>query len=497
MWFLISCVAVGIIVKVLIDWMPPEKFPPGPRGLPLIGNILDLKRIIKKTKYLGDAWCQLAKDYGSVVGLRLGFSDPLIIVSGREAVLEMLNREEFDGRPEGYMFRLRTLGQTRGVLFTDGEIWKDQRRFALKSLRDFGFGKRSMESMILEEGVTLSKIIENKAKEGIVNDVHKISAFAVLNSFWSLIAGARYDQNEQDSELVGIMQTINDAIRSNNAIGGIINQLPFLRFFIPGPLGLSEHKDRIVKIWKYFSKEVTRHKQTKIYGEQRDLIDAYLEEIKCQNGKPSSSFDENQLISLVKDLFSAGIETTNNTIGFTLMYLMINQNVQKKLHEELDRVLGNDTLPSLDYRNRLPYLNAILAEVARMANIGPTTIPHRAKRDSIFLGYKIKKNSMILANLLSVHMDKGHWGDPEVFRPERFINDNGQFINDSWLIPFGAGRRKCLGENLAKNTLLLFTACLFQKLHFRLPPGDPLPAIKGIDGFTISPAIFNAIVTPR
>lgn len=87
----------------------------------------------------------------------------------------------------------------------------------------------------------------------------------------------------------------------------------------------------------------------------------------------------------------------------------------------------------------MPYLNATLAEVLRLANIGPTTIPHRTIEDTKFMGYDIKENYTVLANLMSVHQDKKHWGDPEAFRPERFIDDNGNFVSDPWLIPFGAG----------------------------------------------------------
>lgn len=75
----------------------------------------------------------------------------------------------------------------------------------------------------------------------------------------------------------------------------------------------------------------------------------------------------------------------------------------------------------------------------RLANITATTLPHRAITDSNLLGFEIKKDYTLLPNLKSVHMDKEHWGDPEVFRPERFIDENGQFVDDSWMIPFGLG----------------------------------------------------------
>lgn len=89
---------------------------------------------------------------------------------------------------------------------------------------------------------------------------------------------------------------------------------------------------------------------------------------------------------------------------------------------------------------RMPYLNATITEISRLSNIGPTTIPHRATTDTEFMGFDIKKNYILLANLNSIHMDKDHWGDPETFRPERFLDDNGRFVNnDPWMIPFGSG----------------------------------------------------------
>lgn len=88
---------------------------------------------------------------------------------------------------------------------------------------------------------------------------------------------------------------------------------------------------------------------------------------------------------------------------------------------------------------RLPYLNATIAEVSRLANVGPTSIPHRAMANTTLLGYEIKRNYSLLANFRSVHMDEKHWGDPKEFRPERFINDEGEYVEDPWLMTFGLG----------------------------------------------------------
>lgn len=100
-------------------------------------------------------------------------------------------------------------------------------------------------------------------------------------------------------------------------------------------------------------------------------------------------------------------------------------------------------------------------------------------------------------NLWSVLHDREHWGDPEVFRPERFIDTEGKFIKDEWMIQFGAGKRVCLGDNLAKNMLFLVFSTLMQECTFRIPEGDPKPSTFPLSGLTTAPAPFRVEVLER
>lgn len=163
MWLGILCLVAVIILKIFFDYRRPFKFPPGnfkfirtiffnihpivvsiilliyidvqgPRGFPILGNILDIAKLVKETKFYSNVWCLLAEKYGSVVGLRLGFDQPLIIVSGKAAITEMLNRPEFDGRPNGFLFKFRCGGTPQGLLFTDADVWNNQRRYIRNKL---------------------------------------------------------------------------------------------------------------------------------------------------------------------------------------------------------------------------------------------------------------------------------------------------------------------------------------------------------------------------
>ncbi|KOC62836.1 putative cytochrome P450 305a1 [Habropoda laboriosa] len=496
MWFSILCLVIVLILKILFDRNRSSKFPPGPRGLPVIGNILDIVNLVKQTKYYSGAWCRLAEKYGPVVGLRLGFDEPLIIVSGKAAITEMLNRSEFDGRPNGFLFKFRSGGTRQGILFTDTDVWHSQRRFTLRTLKQFGFGKDAMEHILQHDAISLTNVVVELTKEGAITNIQSVISVAVLSNLWLLIDGTKFDIGMESSKLREAISVLKELTRNSNVSGGIINQFPFLRHLFPKLTGFSVFVERQKRINNFFMEVVSKHKW-KETAEGSNFIDAYLQEIETQKTNSSSFFNENQLVYVVKDLFSAGVDTTDNTIGFVIAFLVAYQDVQAKVHEELDNNIGMDVYPSLQDRDRLPYLKAVLAEVSRLANIGPTTIPHRAITDSNLLGFEIKKNYTLLANLKSIHMDKEHWGDPEVFRPERFIDEKGQFINDSWLVPFGLGRRKCLGETLAKNTIFLFMACLFQRLRIMLPLNHPKPCLQGIDGFIVGPPEMDIIAVQR
>lgn len=123
------------------------------------------------------------------------------------------------------------------------------------------------------------------------------------------------------------------------------------------------------------------------------------------------------------------------------MYMIHNESVRRKVHAELDSVLGAGQQPTVSDRSRLPYLEATLSEIIRFANVAPLAIAHRSLADCKLQQYNIPKDTLVLVSLYSLNMDEEYWKDPHVFRPERFLNENGQYVSHpEQFFPFGLGK---------------------------------------------------------
>ena len=158
------------------------------------------------------------------------------------------------------------------------------------------------------------------------------------------------------------------------------------------------------------------------------------------------------------DLWIAGQETTSNTLAWLCVYLIQNSHVQEKLHAELDLVIGSDRVITLDDKSNLNYVNAVVAETQRFCNLVPINVFHRTTKDTKIHGYYIPVNTVITHQVSTVLQDERYFPDPLVFKPERFLDKNGKFFQPPELMPFGIGKRACLGEGLARLELFLFTS---------------------------------------
>ena len=139
------------------------------------------------------------------------------------------------------------------------------------------------------------------------------------------------------------------------------------------------------------------------------------------------------------DLFGAGTDTTSTALSWSILFLIRHVSVQDKCYSEICEVVGTERLPCIQDRPKMTYVEATIMECLRLGNVTPLGIHHTPSKDVIFRGYLIPHGVFIVPNLSSVLSDGSTWKDPDVFRPERFIGQDGKLRKRQELIPFGIG----------------------------------------------------------
>ncbi|XP_029918915.1 cytochrome P450 2U1 [Myripristis murdjan] len=492
-----------------------SNIPPGPKPWPVVGNFGGFlipsfvwRRLGKLQESDGPEkstvmspqvfLMEQAKLYGNVYSIFVG-SQLVVVLNGYEVVRDALSSraDVFSDRPDIPAITIMT--KRKGIVFAPyGPVWRKQRKFCHTTLRTFGLGKLSLEPCILE-GLAIVKaellrFSEESGGSGV--DLSPLITNAVSNVICSMSLGQRF--HHQDREFGTLLDLMARGLEiSVNSPAVLINIFPPLYYL---PCGVFKELRQVERdITVFLKRIIARHRSTLDPDNPRDLIDMYLAEMLAQQaaGETDSSFTEDYLFYIIGDLFIAGTDTTTNSVLWILLFMVVYTDVQEKVQAEIDEVVGRDRVPSLTDKGRLPFTEATIMEVQRMTSVVPLAIPHMTSEKTEFRGYTIPKGTVIIPNLWSVHRDPTVWDKPDSFNPARFLDDEGNLLRKECFIPFGIGRRVCMGEQLAKMELFLMFTSLMQAFTFRLPEGRPPPPMHGRFGLTLAPCPYTVCVSPR
>lgn len=350
---LLTVFVILFIIGMLLymDTKKPKKFPPGPNWLPIIGSALEVNKIREKTGYLYKSFKELSRLYSPdnhLLGIKIG-KDRIVMVNSVEANKEMLYNEDIDGRPKGIFYQTRTWGERIGVLLTDGETWKEQRKFLIKHLKEFGFGRSGMGEIAFTEA---SHMVEDISNHMVNNNsttiqMHNFFSTYILNTLWTMMAGIRYQRD--DPEMILLQNVLFDLFAAIDMVGCSFSHFPVLSVLAPKSSGYTDFVKTHKRIWKFLRDEIAKHKERfDPNNEDKDFMDVYLRVLK-EHGEVDT-YSEGQLVATCMDMFMAGTETTSKTMSFCFSYLVREQEVQKKAQEEIDRVVGKDRMPCIDDR---------------------------------------------------------------------------------------------------------------------------------------------------
>ncbi|XP_039257475.2 cytochrome P450 2U1-like [Styela clava] len=475
--------------------------PPGPKGWPFIGSLPSLNFHSERVMY---NWNE---KYGPVCQVKLG-SRNFILLGSIEAV-----HEAFVKKSEIFSDRLMNsvpplLGDN-GILFINNtNKLKEQRRFGLAALRDFGMGRRSIEPAILEK---CEHICERVEEYCVREEAFSIEP-AVYESVSSVISKLVFNKNlsEENEEFKRLLKILIEGTPYDK-FTGLIFLVPVLKYIPPFSFGYKISDDYNNSMCREIKVQIEEHRKSRDKFEPRDVIDCFLNEMETTNRarrhsysagsdhrfvETETSFVHDQLIKLVRDLFLAGSETSSTTFCWLMLYVTLNPEIQSHMHREIDLVLGEDCRASVAKSEKMPYTRAVIQETLRIRPVAPVGIPHVAAKEDTILGYNIPKGSIVVSNIFRIHHDKSVWGDSEKFDPGRHITADGKFIKSPNVIPFSIGARQCLGQQLAIMELFLITATLFQRYHFILDRPDEVD-IKGYNMFTLRPNPYKVFAERR
>ncbi|XP_025099198.1 LOW QUALITY PROTEIN: cytochrome P450 2F3-like [Pomacea canaliculata] len=485
-----SVLLLVVLALVSLWWLltrRPVGVPPGPGfALPVLGHLHLLK---SDPRQQFTTW---RRQYGDVFSLYMG-SQLVVVLNGYKVIKDALvkHADAFSDRPH---FPIAEYLKSTGVIESSGPIWKAQRKTALEILRGFGFGKNILAERIQEEVTEYLKAIAEK--KGQPQEPGPDDQVSVSNNICSIVFGKRFEYD--DPVFNSYMHTLEENAREAGS-ASIVQTFPFLRFIPGDPFGVRKLFESFARILNTFVKPfIERHIEDYDENCVDDFISAYLREIEKVKQQPAAEFiNKRNLGKLVFDLFGAGTETTSTSIRWIIALLLHHPEVQDKCYEEIHRVVGTERVPTIHDRPAMVYLEATILEVLRYADIVPLSLPHCTASHVELSGYTIPKGTFVLPNLESVLHDPETWGDPENFRPERFIGQDGTLLRFEEHIPFSIGRRVCLGEAVARMELFLYLAAMIQRFRFLLPETGELPSLQGTLGIAHAPKHFMVRVVVR
>ncbi|KAI5636308.1 cytochrome p450 domain-containing protein [Phthorimaea operculella] len=434
-----------------------------------------------------------ASAYGALFSARLG-NQLTVVLSDYRLIREAFRREEFTGRPSTPL--MHTL-EGLGIINSEGRLWKSQRRFLHEKLREFGMtymgnGKKIMEGRIKNEVYELMTNLHRS--EGSPIDVNPLLALVVSNVICGITMSLRFNHGDER------FTRLNNLIEEGMRLFGEIHYGEYIPLYNYLP-GKAQAQERIIRnrqeMFKFYQTLIDEHRETLDIDNARDLIDVYLIEIEKAKteGRAGELFEgrdhELQLKQILGDLFSAGMETIKSSLLWMIVFMLRNPIVKRRVQAELDAVVGHERLPTIEDMPNLPYTETTILETLRMSSIVPLATTHSPTKDVHLNGYRIPAGSQVVPLINCVHMDPNLWDEPNKFNPSRFIDETGKIRRPEFFMPFGVGRRMCLGDVLARMEMFMFFACMMHQFDLQAESGVPLPSLDGIVGATIAPESFR------
>ncbi|CAN6466345.1 unnamed protein product [Victoria cruziana] len=460
-------ISVSLILLGLPHVIGKKKIPPGPKGLPIIGNLLQLGIRFSE---LEPTLRKLRDRYGPIFSVRLG-SRPAIFIANRDLAHQALVQSgaTFAGRPRSTaVARIINSNQHNISSASYGPLWRLFRRNLMTEVLSPARTKAFAEG---REWV-LTLLLERLRAEADENGGAVVPVRIFQHAMFCLLLFMCFGEKLEDD----VVQKVEIALRTA--------LLAFGRWNV---LAIFPRLSRIFFRRRWQELLDTRRKQEEAILpliRARKLVDeknrfCYVDSLFSLELPDGRKLDEGEMVTLCGEFLNGGTDTTSTAVQWVMANLVKNPRIQGKLYEEIRAVAGEDGEVGEESLSRMPYLKAVIMEGLRRHPPGHFVLPHTVTEDEVTLnGYSVPKDATVNFMVGEMGLDEKVWKDPLEFRPERFLaGGEGEDVDitgsrEIKMMPFGVGRRICPGMGLAMLHLQYFVANLVREFRWSLPDGD-------------------------
>ncbi|OSS53624.1 hypothetical protein B5807_00518 [Epicoccum nigrum] len=483
---------LGIIVAYLVKKLVNSEkhshpLPPGPKGLPLLGNVNDLPKPGGGLE--AHHWLKHKDEYGPISSVTV-LGQTIVIINDAQITLELLSRAQHQARPH-MVFASDMIGWKNTLAFSG---FTDNFKIHRKNIASVAGSNTSLKLFDRaqeEESVHfLLNVLDSP--ENLFEHIKKEAGAVILKITYGYVA----EPKGKDHLVDMAVKAMHEFSEATIAGKWPVDIMPFLRYlpdWFPGAGFKQIARDMKTQLEQTteqpyaFVKQQMREKKHKVSFLSQALenigSDAAMERIH----KWSAS-----------SMYLGGADTTVSSLMTFFLAMTVFPEVQKKAREELDRVTGGTRLPNAGDKGKLPYIDAVVKETHRWHPVAPLALPHAATQDDVIRGFRIPKGALILPNNWWFTHDPAVYADPMTFRPERFLGETPEPDPRTWT--FGYGRRVCPGRYVADNALFITIAQSLSVFNIEkvVENGKVVePEVKFEPGVVSHPIPYRTSITPR
>nr|ABC69408.1 CYP71AT2v1 [Nicotiana tabacum] len=440
-----------------------NRLPPGPIGLPFIGNLHQYDSITPHIYF----W-KLSKKYGKIFSLKLA-STNVVVVSSAKLAKEVLKKQDliFCSRPS-------ILGQQklsyygRDIAFAPyNDYWREMRKICVLHL--FSLKKVQLFSPIREDEVfRMIKKISKQASTSQIINLSNLMISLTSTIICRVAFGVRFEEEAHARKRFDFLLAEAQEMMASFFVSDFF---PFLSW-IDKLSGLTYRLERNFKDLDNFYEELIEQHQNpnKPKYMEGDIVDLLLQ-LKKEKLTPLDLTMED-IKGILMNVLVAGSDTSAAATVWAMTALIKNPKAMEKVQLEIRKSVGKKGIVNEEDVQNIPYFKAVIKEIFRLYPPAPLLVPRESMEKTILEGYEIRPRTIVHVNAWAIARDPEIWENPDEFIPERFLNSSTDYKGQDFeLLPFGAGRRGCPGIALGVASMELALSNLLYAFDWELPYG--------------------------